>query len=273
MTNERQLDGRLVAADNDYQTIFWLHRFGWLTSRQLARLVWPEASQGMRMAQRTLKRLIEQKYVLERPLPTGGKAYVIGQRGAGFLKDHGVKNVSSRGNRDLRFSTPFHRALANDYAITQYQLGHKIWTEHEIQRGLSPLPEARIGRHVKIPDLLTFIDDVYMWYEVENAPKPTPRIHQILDLAADKATYNAPNPLYKNGYPIAIHSVVFVIPNEASHRAVLRAIRSRDMPREVTGYIYLDRVEMTSGLVWRGSITHYSSTEWLDYIEQNGLKL
>jgi hypothetical protein len=64
MTNVNTADGQEIAIQNELNTLYWLYRFGGLLTRQVAALVWPGASQGVRMAQRTLRRLAVQKQVL-----------------------------------------------------------------------------------------------------------------------------------------------------------------------------------------------------------------
>ena len=58
MNNEqKQIDGRDIAAENDLRICLGLAQFGWLTTRMIAGLVWPDAAQGQRSAQRRLKSL------------------------------------------------------------------------------------------------------------------------------------------------------------------------------------------------------------------------
>jgi hypothetical protein len=76
-----------------------------------------------------------------------------------------------------------------------------------------------------------------------------------------------------NGHEIGIHSLTFVLPNDATLRSILRAIMARDIPFEITDYIYLDRVEMSSGWIWGGSKTRQTATEWLENYEEKGIRL
>jgi hypothetical protein len=80
-------DGRKIAQENGLRVLRALHRFGWLRTRDVAALVWqhwvakvpagaepklaptlPTAS-GVRMAQRTLRRLRDAKIVLSAIAP------------------------------------------------------------------------------------------------------------------------------------------------------------------------------------------------------------
>ncbi|MEZ0246991.1 MAG: hypothetical protein ACAH09_10170, partial [Methylophilaceae bacterium] len=77
MTNK---DGRAIARANEVRVLRALHRFGWLRTRDLAALVWQRwanqpaekhnlqppiaTASGLRMAQRTLRRLRDKRLVL-----------------------------------------------------------------------------------------------------------------------------------------------------------------------------------------------------------------
>ena len=79
-------DGRAVARENEVRVLRALNRFGWLRTRDLAALVWQEwarspagepslkpataTAAGLRMAQRTLRRLREKRLVLKQVLGT-----------------------------------------------------------------------------------------------------------------------------------------------------------------------------------------------------------
>lgn len=177
-------DGREIAAEHDAQVLHWLARFGWLSARQVARLVWPAGSQGQRMAQRALRRLTDAGAVLRRPLPSGGVAYVIGQRGARQLRELGDEAVSGRGFRDLKFKAPVHRAIANDVAIDHLrEPSLDVYTEAEIQRGVAPKLFLPHQGHERVPDLLVGQGGQYEWFEVEHAPKPRHRLDSLVALA------------------------------------------------------------------------------------------
>lgn len=79
-------DGRMVAAENEVRVLRALHRFGWLRTRDIAALLWrlwrknpvdgePDlkpldaTSSGLRMAQRTLRRLAAEHQLLRAQAP------------------------------------------------------------------------------------------------------------------------------------------------------------------------------------------------------------
>jgi hypothetical protein len=84
----KQLDGRAVAQDNELRILRGLNRFGWLRTRDLAALVFtrwagkpvqnpslvpPTATaSALRMAQRTLRRMLDARLVLQAGGPDGG---------------------------------------------------------------------------------------------------------------------------------------------------------------------------------------------------------
>jgi len=255
MTQQKQTDGRLIAAENDLTVLYWLHRFGGMTTRQLARLAWPNKSAGLRSAQRTTTRLISKGLILRRPLETGSNICLLTPDGAKTLINEGVKNVNRRGQEQILLANLEHRMLANEYAIDSLLEGYTVWTEHEIQRGFpTDFPDIRTsGGARKKPDLLINKQEYYIWVEVEHAPKKRVRIKQLLDLAEHRVTYNGKYNDNENNGEYIFHSLLFVVPNQASLRSVLRQIQARDMNPDISGYLYLDYVQMSSGLVWEGS--------------------
>ena len=222
MTYENNTDGLEIARLNEVKILKWLNRFGGLLTRQVAALVWPEASQGIRMAQRTLRRLAMEKQVLKRELRTGGVIHVLSEAGARRLREHDIE-ASARGTRDLRWSKPYHRVLANDVAIRAHLQGSTVWTEFEIQRGRAPLrklmgciPDVLVCED---PDHFNYID----WIEVENAAKSRARLGQMLKLA-DWMLRPA------DGYQVGqycINSFTFVIPNRHAFHALARVAKER----------------------------------------------
>ena len=179
---------RLTAENNELGVFFYLHRFGWLKTRQIAALVWPKSADGgYSMAQRTLRRLKLAHKVIPKLAPDGATIYALGRGGAKQLHDHeGLEYAKT--TRDCMRSLPAydHRALANDIAIGWIAQGKKAWTEHEIQAGRAPLKVLR----GKIPDVLLdwtektlAADDeiVLAWVEIENSWKSNREMDRMLE--------------------------------------------------------------------------------------------
>jgi hypothetical protein len=179
---------RLTAENNELGILFYLHRFGWLKTRQIAALVWPKSADGggYSMAQRTLRRLKLAHKVIPKLAPDGATIYALGRGGAKQLHDHeGLEYAKT--TRDCMRSLPAydHRALANDIAIGWIAQGKNAWTEHEIQTGRAPVKVLR----GKIPDVLldwseqTITADgemVLAWVEVENSWKSNRDMDKLL---------------------------------------------------------------------------------------------
>lgn len=191
-TEEKTPDGRLIAEANESQTLHMLARFGWLTSRQVAALVWPGSppSSALRMAQRTLKRLVEDHMIVERTLPQGTPCYVLGRRGAEHARHDYIH--ATRGT-DQGLGNPAHRALSNWYAIHAWLHDSSIanvWTEYEIQRGLAPVKSVQR----KTPDALLVLDPDdadqlggnLVWVEIENTHKNRKRREAMLRFGLDR---------------------------------------------------------------------------------------
>lgn len=182
-------DGRALARRNEVKVLRALHRFGWLRTRDLAALVWwqpwadkadglpnltpsrPTAS-ALRMAQRTLKRMRQQRLVLKATGPDGGPLYALAEAGARNLRELGIAADSGK---DLlrKFSASHykHRNLANELAIAGILQGYRVSTEREISRGLWPGGEAGIAG--KKPDALLRSGAQWFWLEVERSARNT----------------------------------------------------------------------------------------------------
>lgn len=177
-------DGRRVAADNEVRILRALHRFGWLRTRDLAVLVWstwarhpkgelsfaqlePTASQ-LRMAQRTLRRLLERRMVLRATAPDGAQIYAVAEPGARRLRDVGLPAASGK---DLvrSFSASYyrHRCIANAIAVASIVQGYRVSTEREISRGAWAGGES--GLAGKKPDILLRSGSAWTWVEVERS--------------------------------------------------------------------------------------------------------
>jgi hypothetical protein len=171
-------DKRLTGERNVSDVLMWLHRFGWLSSRMIAALVWPAASQSWPMARRTLKKMLADKLVLARALPQGGDVYLLSVKGARLLQD--AAGVQAKGGQSLATGNAVHRACGNWYLIGQVQAGLRIWTEHEIASGLAPIHTV----NGKLFDGLVVHDDgLITACEIENAWKNRSRRQAVVEVA------------------------------------------------------------------------------------------
>lgn len=171
-------DKRLTGERNVFAVLSWLHRFGWLTSRMLAALVWPTASQSWPMARRTLKKMLADKLVLARALPQGADVYLLSVKGARLLQD--ATGLPAKGGQSLPTGNALHRACGNWHLIAQLQAGLGIYTEHEIACGRAPVHAV----NGKVFDGLVVHDGgLITACEVENAWKNRSRRQAVVDVA------------------------------------------------------------------------------------------
>ena len=179
-------DGRAIARENEVRVLRALHRFGWLRTRDLAVLVWQRWARspagepdlkppvptdaGLRMAQRTLKRLRDKRLVLSSRAPDGSVIYALAEAGARALQQIGVAATTGK-NLMRSFSSAHyrHRCIANEIAVGSILVGYRVSTEREIAQGLWLGGEDGIAG--KKPDVLIRSGDTVWWVEVERSRK------------------------------------------------------------------------------------------------------
>ena len=239
---EKNPNGQDVAADNELHILYWLHRFGWLRTRDLASLVWYDsrsADSAISMAQRTLKRLKSSRQVLHKIAPDGATVYALALAGAKRLGDEA--GIDARSGKDvLRVLGNYeHRCNANVFAINQVRAGEKIWTEREIQSGRAPV---RTVLH-KVPDgLIDATNDedkdsflALSWVEIERGHKKADDFTKMMNFAytvlgplnsAGQPTNEMYDVYVKNaGKPVMIQAVIIQVANEAQRDRIIRAVR------------------------------------------------
>lgn len=173
-----QEDKRLTGERNTFDVLNWLHRFGWLSSRMLAALVWPTASQSWPLARRMLKKMLADKLVLVRALPQGGDIYLISVKGARLLQEQ--TGAKAQSGQSLVTGNTLHRACGNWYLIGQVQAGLGIWTEHEIASGRAPVQTLN-GK--QFDALVVHDGGLLTACEVENSWKNRSRRQSVADIA------------------------------------------------------------------------------------------
>jgi hypothetical protein len=179
-------DGRAVARENEVRVLRALHRFGWLRTRDLAALAWQRWARnpggepslkpsvptvgGLRMAQRTLRRLREKRQVLSSRAPDGSLIYALAEAGARLLLQIGVTAVTGKDlMRTFSAAHYRHRCIANEVAVGAIVAGYRVSTEREISQGLWLGGEDGIAS--KRPDVLVRGDGRVWWVEVERSRK------------------------------------------------------------------------------------------------------
>lgn len=174
------LDKRLVGERNRMSVLSWVSRFGWLTSRMVAALVWSNAAQSLTMARRTLKNLCDERLLVARALSKGGAAYVLSAKGARLLQE--VAGIAAQSGHALAIGNPTHRACSNWYLIHAIQRGLTVVTEHEIATGRGP---CRV-LYSKVADGLVVADDgACIWVECEHSQKARAERHKTVTLVQE----------------------------------------------------------------------------------------
>lgn len=179
-------DGRIIAMENEVRVLRALHRFGWLRTRDLAVLLWqqwqksppgepdlkrptPTAS-DWRMAQRTLRRLVEARQVLRGQAPNGSVIYALSEAGSRRLQQLGVPALSGKDLIRAFSAAQFqHRSVANEVAIAGILAGYRISSEREIAQ--DKWLGGADGIEGKKPDVLLQANGRVWWYEVERSRK------------------------------------------------------------------------------------------------------
>jgi hypothetical protein len=174
------LDKRIVGERNRKDALFWLFRFGWLSSRMLSALVWADAAQAQAMARRTLKALGDEKLVITRPLPKGGSAYLLSAKGARLLSEQ--TGLAAESGNSLALGNPIHRACSNWYLIRAIHQKLVVVTEHEIATGRGP---CRVLRGKQADGLVIAEGGACTWLECEHSAKSRPERHKTVALVQD----------------------------------------------------------------------------------------
>ncbi len=171
-------DKRLTGERHAQALLMWIHRFGWLSSRMVAALIFPTASQSWPLARRLLKKLLGDKLILVRALPQGGDVYLLSVKGARLLNEAmGAKATSGQGQT---ITSPLHRACGNWHLISQVQAGLHIFTEHEIASGRAPF---RTLNGKQFDGLVIHDGGLITAIEIENSWKNRSRRQAVCDIA------------------------------------------------------------------------------------------
>jgi|GEM_PF-1668502 len=209
-------DKQEIGIEQHEQILLFLHRFGWLTSRMVKKLVYENSTQGIALARRALSKMVEKKLVLKRPLPNGAEAYLLGTKGASFL--NGLKpGINSQSGARLKLGNTVHRACSNWYLIEEYvNNGRAISTEFEIQTGNSPVHQI-LG---KVPDGLTYSELGADWIEVENTWKNRSERDRIVKFCIEMLGFEMSQLLNSTTY---LHKVVLVCATKDSANSIVNS--------------------------------------------------
>jgi hypothetical protein len=190
---QQPLDKRIIGERNRIGVCRFIFRFGWLSSRMVASLVFEHASQAWPLARRCLKSMLEDGLVMRRTIPQGGaEVYLLTAKGARFLNEQEGLDASS--GQGLTLGNPMHRACSNWYLINAINNGWSVITEHEISTDRSPV-RVLDGKQV---DGILLGDGEAVAIECENAWKATKSRNAVVNFCArhldqDKMTFITPD--------------------------------------------------------------------------------
>jgi len=283
---KRDEDGRVLAQENEHAVLAGLAHYGFLSAAQLQALVWPDSKQS-RVAQRTLKRLVERKLVQRQFNLQARQVYALTAAGACFTRAAlGIEAASTLQALPAAQRSFDHRMLANDMCIRwQVLMGGSatsVFTEYSIQQGTAPIvkKEAHFGKTKgKIPDGLLLLPEFehptkgrvvpLAWGEVEMADKwGEDYAHLISEICHvlggyGKERFELPNPHYaRNKITYEVHAVMVACPNEQHQvklaKSVLERLTTQPWNRHKWDYV-------KDGVwIWTPGMPSVNLNKWLE---------
>lgn len=131
-------DKRIVGEQQRIGVCRYLFRFGWLTSRMVAALVFDHAAQAWPLARRCVKSMLDDGLVIKRALPQGAtEVYLLSAKGARLLKE--LEGLDASSGQGLVLGNSVHRACSNWHLIKAILNGWEVITEHEISTDRCPV--------------------------------------------------------------------------------------------------------------------------------------
>jgi hypothetical protein len=255
-------DKRITGEQNKIAILKWLHKFGWLNSKQLAELIWKNKSTGLAMAQRTVASMVESKLILKRKLSTGAEAILLASKGAAMLNaEFNIKAVSGA---KLQLGNPEHRCASNWHLIQELENCNAIITEYEIQTGKVPMAHC----HNKMPDGLVLTDYGVVWLEVENAWKNLKEREKIVQFCADTLSHiNSMEHLWGDNFLFRVEIVAITsFSAEAIVRSFAKDFKDGLITETALQSIWLTYAPMSSGLTYPNANQVQKLDMWYDLV-------
>jgi len=240
-------DKQIIGEQNRLEILQWLHRFGWLTTRQIAKLVWKEKTSSLVMAQRTITSILAKQLIIKRRIKTGSEVILLGSKGARLLKTE--LNISAKSGAKLLLGNPIHRSACNWYLIHELAKGNAVYTEHEIQSCRAPM----FSCYGKVPDGLVIIEGQgVIWLEVENSWKSIKEREKLIKFCADtlsNSTYM--EQLWDDNYLLKVRILAIT---SHSANAMLRTFAKNYneglISKVALNDVWLTYAPMTTGLIY-----------------------
>jgi hypothetical protein len=239
-----------------------LHKFGWLTSRQVAEWVWPNCSQSVQMARRTLNRLDKLGQLLTGNLPNGVRIYALSASGADRLRSQGVR---ARSGKDIGLRRWQHRAICNWHGILLHGYGYEIDTEHELYAERGQITQW----YGKLADVIGYSNGRFRWVEVEHSRRKPSDLRKLLHLLMHGPTH----PQY--AHDMSLECIELVTTDMRLVRAIAGALQRKihqdgiphEDRRRIWTSIVVTELRISPGLIltdhstWAISLSHFLSDD------------
>jgi len=257
-------DNRLVAYENEINVLKAVNLFGHLRRSELAAAVWPRspAQSGLRMCGRTLKRLIAEGDLVEKPNSLGSFSVVLAPKGARRLNLLGIDADDGRRLSSVDGAQFFHRTLGTRYLIEKVSGTNQVYGEFAFIKGRAPVSRARLSESFhKYPDGLiiypgeernyTSVVTAADWVEVEFNIKNDEDYGKLLKVAMQVGSY------LDASETCILDRMVFVFDIRQQHQAALLSYLKRkvlptmdDHVLQVLHSIVFAKVKVKLPLVW-----------------------
>lgn len=187
-------NGRNIAHKNEISVLKAIHHFGHLRRTEIATLVWVKSplKSAYIMAGRSIKRMLDSKFIIARANSLGGTSYILAPKGVKLLKD---ENITASEGYDLAFDGPtfYHRTLGTCYLSQKVKEGSSVYGEYAILKDWAPLKiDFSKQEFKKVPDGLIVYpgsnvgwSDQYKavdWLEVESAFKAYEEVEKAFSI-------------------------------------------------------------------------------------------
>jgi hypothetical protein len=252
-------DKKIIGEEQGLAILHYLHRFGWLTSRQISKLVFWQKTSSLILAQRKIAKLVKDKLVIKRKIKTGNEVVLLSSKGARLLKAE--FNISAKSGSKMKLGNPIHRCASNWHLINELGLGHSIYTEYEIQSGRAPISVC----YGKIPDGIIIIDQGVIWVEVENSYKNIAERIKIVKFCQNTlGNSNFMEQIWDDNYLIKVRIIAI---SSYSAKALVRSFakdyKDGCINETALNDVQLSYAPMTTGLIYphENEVLHFDMLE------------
>jgi len=219
----------------DAKGLLFVHRFGWLRTAELGKLMWPDSPASRHAADRLARSWIERQLVIVRDLPGGaGRALVLAAAGVRLLAENGIEAGSGKGIgrlNDEGWLPPAswrHDLIGHGVLCDLHRRGYDVYPEMELRRLAEGYP--------KIPDGFAVKDGEGIYLEVENARKSGYEMRKLADALSIVASGQAasiagfkPNSAMVAFVPSAIDERGYNLSHQTRVRNAIQAVAKNEL--------------------------------------------